>query len=208
MKENGKFKVIVFTSAESQEHEAEKITALLSAGVGTVHIRKPDSTVDDIRRLLNEIPADLHRRLRLHDCFGLLSEFDAGGVHLNRRNPAAPDGCRSVSKSVHTIDELYECSGYDYVTLSPIFDSISKPGYISRFDPNSLRDLPSDVRTVALGGVRPEHFKMLRSTGFAGAALLGYVWQQEFDTALTNLNSAIRELQTAPFPDGKRCNID
>ncbi|MDE6558551.1 MAG: thiamine phosphate synthase [Muribaculaceae bacterium] len=63
-----------------------------------------------------------------------------------------------------------------YVTLSPIFDSISKTGYKSAFSISDLAtiipSLPIDV--IALGGVRTKNFPLLKSLGFKGAAMLGH----------------------------------
>ena len=64
------------------------------------------------------------------------------------------------------------------MTLSPVFDSISKQGYRSAFDPDSLRPWLEGKRVVALGGVTPERIPLLRDAGFSGAAMLGYFWNQ------------------------------
>ena len=46
-----------------------------------------------------------------------------------------------------------EGAGYDYVFLSPIFDSVSKQGYQAAFEPAELRALlPAPCPVIALGG--------------------------------------------------------
>lgn len=177
-------KTIVFTHPGSVADEARWIERLLTSGAADiVHLRKPDWTIHEMRTLIDAIPASLHPQLRLHDFFALTEEFTSlGGVHLNSRNPIAPPGVASVSKSAHSIAELADASWFDYVTLSPVFDSISKQGYKSAFQPEELNrsDLPDNV--VALGGVTPAHFATLAAQGFAGAALLGYVWDCDEDS--------------------------
>ena len=66
---------------------------------------------------------------------------------------------------------------YDYVFLSPIFDSISKVGYNSAFTEDMLRDASVkgiiDEKVVALGGVTFEKISYLKELNFGGAAMMG-----------------------------------
>ena len=182
--------------------EAEAVTALLEAGAWRVHVRKPAAGSDSIARLLEEFPQCYRSRLSLHDHHELAENCGVGGVHLNSRNPSAPDGFGGlVSRSCHSIAELSQYSSVcDYMFLSPIFDSISKSGYNSRFSLEEIRRrivAGSDVATArmdvmssdgncrsvdwgrvfALGGVCPDNIRLLEETGFGGAAVLGYLWE-------------------------------
>lgn len=182
------FKIIVFTAPEFTDDEAGKITRLLQADAcDRVHIRKPLWDANQVACLISRIPESLHHRLSIHDHFELTQRFPKlGGVHLNSRNPQAPEGI-SASRSCHSTDELTDAPRYSYITLSPIFDSISKAGYSAAFDLDTLADaLAAYNNIIALGGIRPEHFAILKATGFAGAALLGFVWN-DFDNALRSL---------------------
>ena len=136
--------------------EAEAVTALLEAGAWRVHVRKPAAGSDSIARLLEHIPAALYSRISLHDHHELAARFGVGGVHLNSRNPSVPDGFGGmVSRSCHSIAELSQYSSVcDYMFLSPIFDSISKSGYVSRFSLEEIRRrivAGSDVATARMG---------------------------------------------------------
>ena len=172
------FKTIVITAPGDTPDEVRIIERLLRSGAADiVHIRKPEASPDEIRQLLLAIPADLHPRLRLHSHFSLCEEFAIGGIHLNKRFPIPPAGYRHISRSCHSLEEISgACSPYEYVTLSPIFDSISKEGYRAAFSPEECAQAASSSRIVALGGVEPEHLGRLRKAGFYGAALLGAVW--------------------------------
>ena len=191
--------------------EAEAVTALLEAGAWRVHMRKPAAGSDSIARLLEHIPAALYSRISLHDHHELAARFGVGGVHLNSRNPSVPDGFGGmVSRSCHSISELSQYGPVcDYMFLSPVFDSISKSGYTSRFSLEEIRRrivAGSDVATArmdvmssdgncrsvdwgrvfALGGVCPDNIRLLEETGFGGAAVLGYLWEpfrQDHDIA-------------------------
>lgn len=188
-----KFLTIVITSPEAVEREAEKIARLLDSGVDFVHIRKPDWSLQDVRHLIEDIPYRLRNRLRLHGHFALHDEMNLAGVHLNSRCPQAPANAATATRSCHGLDEIAGCDKMAYVTLSPIFDSISKSGYKSRFDIRELSSAIAGKRVVALGGVTPENIKELRDAGFFGAALLGYIWEGNFEDKLQHLMERLHE---------------
>lgn len=157
--------------------------ALTTGGFARVHIRKPDCTPGDMLGLINAIPRNLRSRISLHDCFGLAAETGIGGVHLNHRNPAPPAGWSGlVSRSIHSVEEIPSVdSRYAYAFLSPIFPSISKPGYRAEFDMEALRRQLTP-KIYALGGVTRERLGYLEEIGFAGAAMLGAAWSEPLDS--------------------------
>lgn len=163
--------------------EACAIERALSAagGFSRVHVRKPGATAAELRALLDKIPAGLRDRLSLHDCFHLALEYGVGGVHLNSRNPHPPEGWEGVvSRSVHSLAELEGLTDEDYALLSPVYPSISKPGYRPTFTLDDLRGhLPQGV--YALGGVTRARLPELEEAGFDGAAMLGAAWRREID---------------------------
>ncbi|MDE5800988.1 MAG: thiamine phosphate synthase [Paramuribaculum sp.] len=167
---------IAITPELIEPDEPQLIRQALAGGFDYVHLRHPGASLRDMRNLIEAIPAHLHPRLKLHGHFDLLHSFNLGGVHLNKRCPAAPAGYRGkVSCSSHSIDELTGLEGIEYATLSPIFDSISKIGYTSRFTPDQLRRLDeiTNVAVIALGGITPERVDLLADYNFSGYAVLG-----------------------------------
>lgn len=182
-----KFLKIVITSPDPVENEAERICKLLKNGIDYVHIRKPEATRNEIRDLIESIPYKFRRQLRLHGHFDLVNDYNLAGVHLNSRCPQAPQNALSVSKSCHSIEEANDAADYVYVTLSPVFDSISKKGYESRFDLEAIKGNLCSKNVIALGGVTPDCFRILRECGFGGAAMLGCVWN-DFDSFMQKLN--------------------
>lgn len=177
---NKDFIVIAITSPEYYPEENMHIYEILETGdADFVHIRKPLWTLDETAALIQSIPKEYHPKLKIHDHFELLKKFDLGGIHLNSRNVFPVSYSARFSKSCHSLKEILNFynegkSNYDYVTLSPIFDSISKPGYKAAFDLKMLSSVIKDKRVIALGGVTPSKFPILKDLGFAGAALLGY----------------------------------
>jgi thiamine-phosphate pyrophosphorylase len=82
------------------------------------------------------------------------------------------------TRSCHSLEEvkMYK-DEFDYVFLSPIFDSISKVGYKSAFDEEVLRKASEqgiiDEKVVALGGVTFDKIPYLKELNFGGAAMMG-----------------------------------
>ena len=194
------FMVIVITKPEFFEGEAEQIVQLLDSGrADLVHIRKPLVSLADsarglelaelawlerLERLIQALPARVYGRLVLHDCFELALKYQLRGVHLNSRHPQPPKGFKgAISISCHSLKELAECrrKPYAYISLSPIFDSISKPGYHSAFTVEEIAEARRqgliDERVMALGGVTFDKVNDVLKMGFGGAMILGDGWK-------------------------------
>ena len=106
-------KLIVITQPEFFEDEAAAITSLFDAGLEILHLRKPGASYEDMDKLLRRLPAEYMERIVTHDHFGLASERNLKGVHLNRRNPAVPAGFTGhVSRSCHSLEEVAEYNFY------------------------------------------------------------------------------------------------
>lgn len=173
-------RLIAITAECGPVFEPEAIVRILDSGFERVHIRKPSFSEARMRELIEALPASVYPHLTLHDHHGLAVEYGLGGVQLNSRNSAVPAAFKgTVGRSCHSLAEA-ETAIYDYCTLSPVFDSISKQGYAAAFDltvlSSALRGSLSRRDVFALGGVTPSRFGMLAELGFTGAALLGAVW--------------------------------
>lgn len=153
---------------------------ILYRGWDMVHLRHPSATLNEMRDIIEAIPQKYHNRLRLHGHFELTNSFNLGGLHLNSRCPLPPANYTGpVSRSCHSWEEVTQSSDCDYVTLSPVFDSISKEGYkgiFSKFDLNEVNKAPiSDVtpKVIALGGVDTGRIETVKRLGYDGYAVLG-----------------------------------
>ena len=190
---------IVITSPGFLQGEADFIDRLFNHGLDRLHLRKPGAEIGECRRLLDGISREWLPRIVVHDNFGLCREYGLGGVHLNGRNPMAPPNHEgSVSRSCHSLEEISRYKGEcDYLTLSPIFNSISKQGYMAAFRPGQLaaaRDSGLiDRRVIALGGVTLENIPRVRELGFGGVAILGDVWQRMADGSVDEYLASLRK---------------
>ena len=189
--------VIAITLPHLFNGEPEAITERLLSGIegfgaiDVVHVRKPGSQAADVERLICAIPQHLRHRLTLHDHFQLAAPHGIGGLHLNSRCPAPPEGWSGrLSCSCHSLSELSLRKSetlpdgtprFTYLSLSPIFDSISKQGYLSAFGHDELLqahlDGIIDSRVMALGGISPSNISEALALGFGGVMVLGSAWK-------------------------------
>jgi thiamine-phosphate pyrophosphorylase len=101
--------------------------------------------------------------------------IEADGVHLAAVDRFPQPRPHLVGRSCHTADELARAAaeGCDYATLSPIFDSPSKPGHGPPLGVEALGDAPLPV--YALGGVDEHNAVRCRAAGAVGVAVMGAV---------------------------------
>lgn len=181
------FQIVVITSEDFLVHEIPHIKKLFTAGLKTLHLRKPKASIDELREFLGLIPEKFRNRIIIHDHYPLIKEFKLRGAHLTEHNRNSNtkisflkrNKIKIISTSFHSIESLKQSRRkYDYIFLSPVFDSISKQGYKSKFDLNDLKPaLKRYKNIIALGGVTDKNIFFVKNSGFRGAAVLGYIWK-------------------------------
>jgi thiamine-phosphate pyrophosphorylase len=185
------FRLLVITAPQALPDEPRLLTELLAAGLARLHLRKPGWPAAQVEALIQALPAPFWARLVLHGHPDLVRRYALGGLHLTAsqraaasRRPRLLPG-QTLSTSFHSLAEIGQHRRrYDYVFLSPIFDSISKAGYAGNFDLvlvqsflQKLASRPSyQPQVLALGGITPENIALAQQAGFAGAVALGSIW--------------------------------
>ena len=189
------FTLLVISSEQRLVNESEALPHLFAAGLTTFHVRKPGWSRVELAAYLRAIPAQYYPQIVLHAHYELALDYPLQGIHLTmhaQQQPTTPRLLRrlrgrSISASLHSLAEVARHRRrYDYVFLSPIFDSTSKAGYRSNFYlPDVQRALAASQRrrgyrpqVLALGGITPATVGLARQAGFSGAAVLGGIWQQ------------------------------
>ena len=200
--------VIVITMPEMFPGEADMVNTLFANGIQRLHLRKPGASEQEMAEWIGRIDLPFRQRIIVHDHHRLLRTMGLGGIHLNARNPEAPAwfsaerqkrGSVTLSRSCHSLEEIAQWKGVcDYLFLSPIFDSISKGGYTSAFTRETLLQAYHDglfsKPVYALGGVSADNIRSIYDYGFAGAAVIGSLWQVHPFTTDT-LVGRLKELQ-------------
>jgi thiamine-phosphate pyrophosphorylase len=184
------FNLYLLSPEQHFEHEARIVMQLLNLGLEAYHLRKPGWSLEETRSFMASLSNEFHHKVVLHSHFNLGEEFNIKGIHLNENNKkliSEVKDIRIISASFHGIADIKKnLFPFEYAFLSPIFDSISKVGYNSNFD---LKMLALDLsalnkqnqlpKIIALGGINAQNIHLVGEMGFAGAALLGAVWQSE-----------------------------
>lgn len=170
------FLTIVISHPAYLPNEADLIVWLFQNGLDRFHLRKPNSSKNDIEHLLNAIPEKYHDRISVH----YYRVKQRVGFHYQKNCIDFANNTITSSYSAHHFDEINNYSKiFDYIFLSPIFNSISKIGYISAFKESELCFFlqQSAERIIALGGINTSNVSMCKTMGFAGIALLGFIWE-------------------------------
>jgi thiamine-phosphate pyrophosphorylase len=158
------------------------VAAAIDAGARVVVLREQDLPEDERRSLVAQLAPVVH------EAGGVLLTAgthlrDADGVHQppggGSPAPASTSGL-ITGRSCHDSDELRaaELDGVDYVTVSPVYASASKPGYGPALGVGGLASLlaATTVPVYALGGIdTPEAVVACRSAGAHGVAVMGAI---------------------------------
>jgi thiamine-phosphate pyrophosphorylase len=176
--------VILISSENNFTGELDLVNDLFKAGMQVFHLRKPGLNTQELKEYLNGIRPIFLKKVVIHQCYELLTEFSLKGIHIKDsidslnsarvlRKLKLDSNSWSWSRSFHEIDSLINCGDdYDYCFLSPVFSSISKPDYKGRY----FKVHGISKKIIALGGVNSSNISLVRNMGYDGIALLGAVW--------------------------------
>lgn len=157
-----------------------RVGALVAAGVTTVVVREKD--LDDAARaelaaaLVAVVPV-----LLVASTVALARRIGAAGVHLAAADPglARTDADALglvVGRSAHDAASVAaaEAEGCDYVTLSPVFATASKPGYGPPLGADGFAAARGRGPAYALGGITTgADARAARAAGAFGVAVMG-----------------------------------
>ena len=189
-------KLIIITPEKTGPDETALVNQMLANGLDVLHIRKPYYSANDYSAYINQIAEQYRSRLVIHGHFELADELKLGGIHLSeamRKDSLVWEQIRDIppskiATSFHSWDEIQSNEFmYRYFFISPVFDSISKPGYKAGIDLAGARATKQKFLSenkycpgiMGLGGVGPEQISILHQNGFDGAAMLGAIWDSK-----------------------------
>src|SRR5436190_6213155 len=160
--------------------------AAFRGGCRWFSLREKDLTAAERRALLADL-VELGRPfgalVMAHEDIGAVEAVSAAGVHLPAgSDPAAarrrlPRGLIGVSAHSENEAGAQLRAGADYVTLSPIFLTDSKPGYGPALGLDALaaaaRTAPGAI--IALAGIGPDNAAACIAAGARGVAVMGEI---------------------------------
>jgi len=189
--------VVVVSNPKKDDREIPSVVKMFKDGLKTFHLRKSNYSRKGFEAFINEIPHKYHNKIVIHDYYSLAKKYDLKGIHVTRKFRKKKfktwvkikylkmyNNKLTVSKSFHSISKLQNAEyGYDYVFLSPTFDSISKSNHTSQFSPRLIKRILEDTKMTvyALGGVDASKIELAKELGFKGIGLLGSIWNSDKD---------------------------
>ncbi|MCX6218820.1 thiamine phosphate synthase [Spirosoma sp.] len=176
------FLLVGITDGSPQSLDIPTIQALLTGGLDFLYWRAPADSAG-----LTQLSAGFQSSVLLPATKG--SDVPASfRWHLKDTDRQAATFIAGFpfSTSVHALSEWPKLAGQvDMVFYSPLFPSISKPGYgpsssleIIGQEVSAIRQRHKDLpRLIGLGGIQAENVALVRRAGFDGVALMGALWQ-------------------------------
>lgn len=169
----------------------EVVQAAVAGGATHVVLREKDLPESQRAALAHSIAdvlgGEASEQLVIASDVELAVAVGALGVHLAAGDPWPDEGQLLtdgrqllVGRSCHSEVELRDAHQRraDYATLSPVFPTISKPGYGPALGTDGLdrlcRSVP-DLPVVALGGIGPGRVGPCLDAGAVGVAVMGAV---------------------------------
>ena len=182
--------LIVLSDPNKINNEQQLSSQIFKSGLQTFHLRKPDYTKEDYEELLKAISPENKKKVVLHQYHELATKYNVKGLHLKEENrkKLSLDKLKDLKKemknknltlssSFHSVEEMIKYDGlFDYVFLSPVFESISKPGYVAGCELRVLGKM-NKTKVIALGGIQASNILKAKEYGFDGVAVLGAIWQ-------------------------------
>lgn len=178
--------IIVISSPTPVTKEASLINQLFDEGLPVFHLRKPDSSSQELVLLLQEIDQVHHSKIALHSHHYIAKSFGINRLHYteaSRKQLTDVDFAENeniLSTSVHSVEDFKNLSdNFSYAFLSPVFNSISKPDYEAKQFNLSDTDKNRVTKLIALGGIDENNCTKVYEMGFDGIALLGSIWNSK-----------------------------
>lgn len=180
--------LIVISDHQLYLREAQEINRLFESGMERYHIRHHNISDEDLTGLIEAVEPNFLGRIAANHNHELARSLGITRFHYteeDRKTWEKQDWKgRSLeeiySTSVHTIEDYNALPDFfDYAFISPVFDSISKPGYKAVSFDLSKRDPEKATKLVGLGGIHAGNIHDAMEMGFDGFAVLGSVWESE-----------------------------
>jgi thiamine-phosphate pyrophosphorylase len=185
-------KLILISPSDKKESEIPLLLNMFEQGLPTYHVRKTKYSTRQLQSFLKEIPEKYHKRIVIHSHHELAMKFNLKGVYISRSHKKRKIGLwfsmlwlrfrksdLQVSSTVRHTENISENElKYNYVFLSPVFDSLSgnfQAGFSESNIKSALQNTKSKV--IARGGISADKIQKAQELGFAGVAFYTSIWK-------------------------------
>ncbi len=187
-------KMILISPSERKDSELPYLIGMFEKGLQTYHLRKTKFSTKELYSFIAEIPEKFHNRIVIHTHHELAMKFNLKGIYISRSHKKRKlrtafrlfwFKIRKVtlqrSLTLRSIEALLDYdSNYEYVLLSPVFDSLSG-NFQAGFTEHNLKHALKITKyfTVARGGVSVDTLEKAHELGFKGAAFYSSIWKSK-----------------------------
>ena len=202
--------LVVLSAPEDVNDEIDIIKGFFEFGLQRFHLRKPFFSASQTEYIIKQLPEHHYSKIVLHEHHHLADKYKLGGIHFTQKHfkwnasgmrsfstMIKPKEGKTISASFHSLSEVSENAGnYNYLFLSPVFDSISKKNYPGSFELTKLKEFFQQykmscstverAKVIGLGGVKIENISIALDVGFDGVALFGTLWMQKKSEDIMN----------------------
>lgn len=187
--------LIVIAKPTIFKEECHLVNQLFEAGLQVFHLRKENADEAGYRKIVEGILPEYHPRIALHHFHALANDYNMNRIHHTesfRKNLSTnilPKN-QILSTSIHQLSAIDAIATYHYSFYGPVFNSLSKPGYLGVIPPGfRLNKYNSNTKLIALGGIGLTQIHQVKEMNFDGVALLGSIWNDPAQ-ALINFKKA------------------
>jgi thiamine-phosphate pyrophosphorylase len=181
--------LVISDRSQARRPLVEIAAAAFRGGCRWFSLREKDLPPAERRTLLAGLVAlgrDYGATVTVHDDIDAAAATGAGGVHL----PAGSDPKAArmrlpgklIGASAHSSAEAAAliAADADYVTVSPIFLTESKPGYGPALGIAAIRDaVAARIPVLALGGITAANAGLCLAAGADGIAVMGEIMRSD-----------------------------
>ncbi len=180
--------LIISDGKQTRAPIADVLKNLCAAGAPWLLLREENLSRDEQRELARQVMMHCGRtKISISDDVEWALEIGVHGIHVAPE--ADLESIRAAAKDLimgvhcHNIADIARAQdiGADYVTLSPVFLTASKPGYGPALGIETLRVAARDCRIpiLALAGVTLDNVAECMAAGAHGVAVMGEIMRAE-----------------------------
>ena len=190
----------------------------IEGGVGTVQLREKDLCTGDLYSLAKEIREITERKdvnLIINDRVDIATAVDADGVHLGWQSLGIDIVRRMIGRdkiigfSAHSLEEAERAksSGADYVSISPVFDTVNKDYFIKPLGVGAIGRVKDQINipVIALGGINESNVSSVIKNGADGVAIISAILLS--DSPEQTAAGICREIKKIESKSGKKTLI-
>ncbi|MBI4824227.1 MAG: thiamine phosphate synthase [Nitrospirae bacterium] len=178
------FKLYLITDRTLTPDIAKSVESALKGGCRAIQLREKDMNTKKLLELaqrLRELTLKYGARLFINDRLDIAISIDADGIHLGQKSMPLKAVKKLSDKlligvSTHSLKEALgaENEGADFITLGPVYETLSKLAYGKPIGVRTFKYIRSKVKipVLAIGGIKLHNLKEVMKAGADGVSVI------------------------------------